>query len=167
MDLINMICPPGSGCPLTNGFGLPEILLWVLAFAVIFGVLIKLKMFSKAPTALISIALAFLVLMATPAALITAISTMSTGLLILAIAFIALMGLVSITSAGSLEKVVVMKDGKPVELVKPVEIFQKHGTLVFLAILAIAALIFVSAGGFSWIAVLVGLAVLWMLYEAK
>ncbi len=185
MDLINMVCPPGSGCPL-NGFGLPEILLWVLAFAVIFGILMKLKIFSKAPTALISIATAFLVLMAVPAALIYAVSTMSTGLLIVAIGFITLMALIAITNTKSLKKVSTKdKDGNEGEAWQPVDPLQNHGTLMLAALIVISAVIFISAGGLSllgiaslpamlpvfsgvsWVIVLAGVAVLWMLSEAK
>ena len=69
-DLINMVCPPGASCPLTSGFGLPEILLWVLAFAVVYT--FASRIMGKKAGALVSIALGFFVLMAAPAALITA-----------------------------------------------------------------------------------------------
>ena len=175
MDPISMICPPGSACPFTAGLGLPEILLWVLTFAVVFAVLTKLKIFSRGPSALISIAIGFLVLMAVPATLITVIASLSTGLIVVAIGVIVVMALLEV--AGAKPIIGTDKEGKPVKE----HYFVVHSTVTALALIAIAAIIFWFSGGAALIGitalpmlsggtillVIVGIAVLWMISETK
>ena len=170
-----MVCPPGSACPLMSGFGLPEILLWVLSFAVIFAVLTKAKIFGRAPAALISIAVAFLVLMAAPAALITVIASMSTGLIALGIGVIVLIALLQIAGASKLTQ-----DAKTGQI-KSVSWIGEHGTVTAAVVLVLAAIIFWTSGGAALIGIpalpmlgagtiligLVGIAVLWMLSESE
>jgi len=167
-----------TGLAFLTGLGLPEILLWVLTFAVIFGVLMKLKIFSRAPSALISIVVGFLVLLAVPTALIAVIASMSSGMLIAGIAFLALLTLIEFSNT---KAYVMGKDAKGNE--GPVEVhpFTKHGTIMTIIVLAVAAVIFWVSGGAAligfgalptiglgtWLLVVVGLAVLWMLSEAK
>ncbi|MEM5778636.1 MAG: hypothetical protein QXD43_01430 [Candidatus Aenigmatarchaeota archaeon] len=172
-----MVCPPGTACPLT-AFGLPEILLWVLSFAVVFGILSKLKIFpGRAAAALISIAVGFLVLMAVPAALITVIAGMSTALLVVGIGFFVLLALIEITGT---QKIIKSKDKEGNEILSPVHPFKAHSTLVTIAILVIAGIIFYVSGGWAllglgalpaisagtWLLIIVGAAVLWMLSGA-
>jgi hypothetical protein len=175
---LTMVCPPGSACPF-SALGIPEILLWVLSFAVIFGMLTKLKIFpGRAASTLISIALSFLVLMAVPSAMIVALSTMSTGLLIVSIAFLVIMSLIEIAGV-RLPVIGQDKDGKAM-VAGMVHPFQKHGTLMAIALLVLAGIIFWYAGGAAligvmalptisagtWLLVIVGGAVLWMLSGA-
>lgn len=156
-----------------GGIGLPQILIWVLAFAVSFAVISKIL--SRAPATIISIVVGFLALMAAPVALITVLGTMSTGLLVLGIGIIVLMAL--LTVAGASAEVGKDKEGKP--------IFGPwltgHSTAVAAALIALAAIIFVAAGGLpligipsipvigwgTWLLIIVGVGVLWMLSEAK
>lgn len=170
-DILSMVCPAGTGCPLISGFGLPEILLWVLAFALTFTALQKLKIMDKKPAALVAIALGFFVLMAIPATLITAIAGMSTGFIALmigaVIVFALLIGVLPETLLGK------DKDGKPVTY----NFVQMHGTAIAIVLILAAALIFWTYGGASliglttlpvldvgtWILIIIGVAVLWML----
>jgi len=174
MDPISMICPPGSACPFTAGLGLPEVLLWVLSFAVIFAILTKAKIFSRAPAALISIAVAFLVLMAAPAALITVIASMSTGLIALGIGALVLIALLEISGAKSY----VFNDKG--QVAGSDRWLSAHGTITAAVVLVLAAIIFWTSGGAALIGIpalpmlsagtiligLVGIAVLWMLSES-
>ena len=162
---MSLICPPGTACPLTSltSLGLPEALLWVLAFAITFGILAELKIFKRAPAALISIVIGFFVLMAAPASVIAVIATMSTTLVLVAVGLLVLMALLVSGRVGGF--------------------YNKLHWLVELAIVAIVALAFIGAGGLSligitlptlawigsipWILVIVGAAVLWMVFESK
>lgn len=152
-----------TGMASLASLGLPEVLLWVLAFAVTFGILVELKIFKRAPSALISIVIGFFVLMAVPAAAIAVIATMSTALILAAIGLLVLMTLLVSGGVGG--------------------IYRKFSWVVELAIIALVALVFVGAGGLAligislpslawlgsipWILVVVGVAVLWMIYESK
>jgi len=152
-----------TGMAFLTGLGLPEILLWVLAFAVTFGILVELKIFKRAPSALISIVIGFFVLMAVPAAAISVIATMSTALILAAIGLLVLMTLLVSGGVGG--------------------IYRKFSWVVELAIIALVALVFVGSGGLAligislptlawlgsipWILVVVGVAVLWMIYESR
>ena len=42
-----------TGLAWVAGLGLPQVLLWVLTFAVVFEVLVKLKIFGRAPAAIV------------------------------------------------------------------------------------------------------------------
>ena len=151
-----------TGMAFLTGLGLPEILLWVLAFAVTFGILVELKIFKRAPSALISIVIGFFVLMAVPAAAISVIATMSTALILAAIGLLVLMTLLVSGGVGG--------------------IYRKFSWVVELAIIALVALVFIGSGGLAligitlptlaflgsipWVLVVVGLAVIWMIYES-
>jgi len=166
-----------TGMAFLTGLGLPEILLWVLTFAVVFGILTKLSIFKgKAPAALISIAVGFLVLLAVPAALITVIASMSTGMLAVGIGFLVLLALIEISNTKSIIKLRT-PEGEKTEKVHP---FQNHGTVMAILLIAITGAIFYLSGGWAligfgalpaigagtWLLVIVGAAVLWMLSGA-
>ena len=165
-----------TGMVFLTGLGLPEILLWVLTFAVVFGVITKLGIFGRAPSTLISIAVGFLVLLAVPAALITVIASMSTGLLVVAIAFLAVLALIEFTQAYPLHNFGTEKDPKWQNL----HPFKKHGNIMAIIVLIIGVIIFFVSGGWAllglgalptiglgtWLLIIVGAAVLWMLSEA-
>jgi len=168
-----------TGLAFLTGLGLPEILLWVLTFAVVFGILTKLKIFgTRAPAALVSIVVGFFVLLAVPAGLITVIATMSTGLLVVAIGFLVLLALIEIGNVRTW-KTVRNEEGK--EVSAPLHPFHGHGTIMAIILIVIAAAIFYLSGGWAllgfgtlpalglgtWLLVIVGAAVLWMLSETK
>jgi hypothetical protein len=168
-----------TGMAFLTGLGLPEILLWVLTFAVVFGILMKLKIFSRAPSALISIVIGFLVLLAVPAALITVIASMSSGLLVAAIGFLVLLAIIEFANLRDMKIIGQDKEGKPIkDFNHPLHM---HSTIMTIVVLGIAALIFWVSGGAAfigigalpaismgtWLLIIVGGAVLWMLSEAK
>lgn len=173
-NILDLVCPPGVGCPLTNGLGLPEILLWVLSFAIIYTAVTKLKIMDKKPGVLVALALSFFVLMAAPAALITALAGMSTGFLAL------ITGLIIVVSVFAMVKpvqILKVKDKDGNEVAQTVDWLTMHSTAVAVVLLVLAGLIFWTYGGAQligitslpvigavpWILVIIGAAVLWML----
>ncbi|MFH0929430.1 MAG: hypothetical protein V1818_03685 [Candidatus Aenigmatarchaeota archaeon] len=174
-NLINMVCPPGTSCALMGGFGLPEILLWVLSFAIVYTATTKLNFMGKKPALLASLAISFFVLMAAPAALITAIAGMSTGFLALMTGAIVIIALFGAFRPMQL-KYKANKDGKMV-LDEQNDMLAQHSTAVSVVLLLAAGLIFWTYGGAQligitsipsigavpWILVIIGAAVLWML----
>jgi hypothetical protein len=162
-----------TGLAFLTGLGLPEILLWVLTFAVVFEMLSKLKILSRAPAAIVSIVVGFLVLLAVPAALIAVIATMSTGLVALVIGILVFVSLIEVSGA---KWIVQTKEG-------PQAVgswHQGHGTAMAVIVLVLAAVIFWASGGAAligisalptmgmgtWLLVVIGVAVLWMFSEA-
>jgi hypothetical protein len=168
-----------TGLAFLTGLGLPEILLWVLTFAVVFEILMKLKILSRAPATLVSIAVGLFILLAVPGAVIAAIATMSTGMIVAAIGFLVVLALIEVGQIGP--HGVVAQDEKGNKKFGRIHPFSAHSTIMTIVVLAIAALIFWVAGGFaligitafpaiglgSWLLVVIGAAVLWMLSEAK
>lgn len=178
MALFDMVCAPGTGCPLDNllGIGLPEVLLWVLAFAIIFGALKYIM--NRRSALLVAIALSFFVLMAIPATLIEFIASMSTSMIILLIGVLAVM--TALTFAGP--KAEVYGDPKnPTKVTGYVNWAQMHGTILAAIVIVLMALVFIASGGLTLLGlqslvpmlntgtillVIIGIAVLWMCAEA-
>jgi hypothetical protein len=167
-----------TGMAFLTGLGLPEVLLWVLSFAVVYGILTKVAIFkTKAPAALVSIIVGFMVLLAIPAGVISIIATMSTGLIVAAIGFLVLLALIEVSNAKPLHNV--GTSDKP--NYQPIHPFWKHGTIMTIIVIGVAALIFWMSGGAaliglgalpaigagSWLLIIVGLAVLWMFSEKE
>jgi len=165
-----------TGLAFVAGLGLPHVLLWVLTFAVVYAVLTKAKVFSRAPAALVSIVVGVFVLLAVPAAVIGVIGAMSTGLLIVATGILVLVALVEVAGA---RWIVTDKDGN--RGIHPQgNWLTGHTTAVAIGVLILTAAVFYISGGAAllgigipafglgtWIVVLVGMAVLWMLSETK
>ena len=161
VGIIDMVCPPGIGCPFTSGFGIAEILLWVLTFAITFAVL-KGTVLGKRTGALVAIAVAFLVLMTVPTALIEFVASMSTGLIVLAIGALVLLSVFGLSQTGG-------------------SIWGKYNTIISLIVAAIVIAMFASFGGLGligittlptiapgmWLLILVGAAIIWMLSESE
>jgi hypothetical protein len=175
-DLISMVCPPGMSCPLTSGFGLPEILLWVLSFALIYTAVTRLKIMDKKPGVLVALALSFFVLMAVPAALITAIAGMSTGFLALMTGLIIVVAIFA--TVAPMSKVPIGTDDKGNVQYAKADFLGAHSTAVAVVLLLLTGLIIWTYGGAQLIGVgslpvigavplvliVVGIAVLWMIY---
>jgi len=168
-----------SGMAYVAGLGLPQILLWVLTFAVVFEIVTKLKILGRAPAAIVSVITGLFVLMAVPVAVITAIATMSTGLIVATIGFLVVLALIEVGQIGTPTKMK-DKDGNEIGLGR-IHPFSEHTKIMTLVVLGVAALIFVVAGGpaligltalpaigmGTWVLVVIGVAVLWMISETK
>jgi len=167
-----------TGMAFLTGLGLPEVLLWVLSFAVVFGILTKIKVFNtKAPAALVSIIVGFMILLAVPGSVVSVIATMSTGLIVAAIGFLVILSLIEVGNIKG-TKMAEDKDGNKYN--QPMHPFAAHGTIMTIIVIGVAALIFWMSGGAAliglgalpaigagtWLLIVVGLAVLWMFSEA-
>ena len=131
---------------LTN-LGFPQILLWLLSFALIFGVLDQVKIPKDKPSrGIISIVVAFLVLFATPTSLITTLSTLSTNVLLVILALITF--IVFLEAAGV--KVTPIKKhpgGVKEKIGEGTTIFQKYSKYFAIVLIIIVGILFVGAGG--------------------
>jgi len=153
------------GLDFLSALGLPQILLWILTFAIVFEILTVSKMFNRAPAAIIAIIVGFLVLLNVPSALIGTISTMSTGLVVLAIAAVVVMALMEMM------QIKVGEDKKVTE---------HYGKWVAIIALILAAVLFIFAGGpaligigsipsislGTWFLIIIVIIVLWMINES-
>jgi hypothetical protein len=165
-----------TGLAWVAGLGLPQVLLWVLTFAVVFEILVRLKILGRAPAAIVSVITGLFVLMAVPNAVIQVIAGMSSGLVTIAIGLIALVSILEV--AGVKHTYGYNKEtGKPMQQ----SFLTGHSTIVAAILIVLAALVFVAAGGLAlvgisalpaigmgtWILIVIGVAVLWMFSEAK
>jgi hypothetical protein len=126
--------------------GFQDILLWLLSFAVIYGILSQTKILPKQSGALLAIGLSFLILLAAPANLLTFISSLSSNLVLVVIGV--LLFLVLLESFGVKHTVMLPdKEGK----IKPTQVswLTQHPRVFQIGLLLIAGTIFVSAGGLS------------------
>ena len=160
-----LTCIPGS---VLCGLGLPEILLWLLVFAIVFGILSVIQVFkNKRINALIALVLAFFVLMAAPLSLITVITSLTNSFVTLTVVIIVLMALLAIAGVYTSGD----KEG----------VWQKNAKWIALALVLIALVVFMGAGGLAFIGIsslpsiafssetialiLVGIAVLWLVFS--
>ncbi len=136
--------------------GLPEILLWLLVFAIVYGVLKQFKMpDSKPAQAIIAIAIAFLVLMAAPVMLVNVLTQMTSSLILVLVGLIVLIVFIEITGIKSSVPIFAKdKEGNYVKVdEKKVKIFEKYGYAFAIVLGIIAILIFINAGGLGLIGV--------------
>jgi uncharacterized membrane protein len=126
--------------------GFVDILLWLLTFAVVYGVLSQVKIpKSREAQAIIAIVMGFLVLMAVPTSMVTFISGISTSLILVGLGL--LMLLVFFEVAGLGEDVMEFKEGKSTGKKIRRTFLSKHPYVFGIAMIIIAVLIFIGAGG--------------------
>jgi hypothetical protein len=134
-------CIPGN---VLCGLGLPEILLWVLVFAIIYGILNMLNIFGKADAtgkkhpahkihALIALVMAFFVLMSVPLSVIAIITSMSNSFVVIAMSLIVVIALLQVA------------------VQKNYFTEAKWVGYVALALVIVMALVFIGAGGLAFI----------------
>ncbi len=169
-----------------QNLGLPEIVLWMLSFAIIYGILDQAKVpQSKASRGIISIVIAFFVLLSAPVALITFLSNMTSSLVLVLVGLIVLIIFLEVAGLKfSGERAYKNEKGEVVHKEsEPITIFVKYGYMFAIAFIIIAALIFVNAGGLQTLGININLssaattttaffifiilAVLWMVAEKK
>ncbi len=169
-----------------QNLGLPEIVLWMLSFAIIYGILDQAKTpGSKASRGIISVVIAFFVLLSAPVTLITFLSNMTSSLVLVIIGLLVLIVFLEVAGVKIRPPIY---DDKTGELIgyddkNKVSIFMRYGYMFAAAFIIIAALIFVSAGGLQYFGlninlsgaattttaffIFIILAVLWMVAEKK
>ncbi len=132
-----------------QNMGLSQILLWLLSFAVIFGVLDQVKLpSSKSARALISIGIAFLVIMAAPASLIPILSNMSSSLILVVLGLLILIIFLEVAGLKFTMHHTVGGEQVPGRA-ESVKLFEKYGYVFAIAFALIAILIFINSGGLS------------------
>jgi hypothetical protein len=158
------------------GLTVAHILLWVLTFAITYGILNVLGTFSgkdgkqaktgKKVNAIIAIVMAFFILMATPATTIVVISSMSNSFVGLAVAVIILMALLTIAGAGSFwtDNKGILKAVAIILVLITIVVFLGAGGLGIIGVGSIPSFGF---GPEIWVIALVVIAVLWLALEGK
>jgi len=133
--------------------GFPEILLWLLTFAVIYGVLShageKGMPKSQASRAIIGIVAGFFVLFAAPTNLISVLTQMSSGLILVVVGLLVLVVFLEVAGV-KVGKEIYIKDPKTGETTshtKPVGMFEKYGKELGIVLIIITILMFAGAGG--------------------
>jgi hypothetical protein len=163
-----------TGLAFLAGLGLPQVLLWVLTFAVVFAVLTKAKVFGRAPAALVSVVAGIFVLMAVPNALVAVIGAMSTGLLVVATGILVFISFLEVVGLKYM-----VKNEQGISVPSPHSWVHGHTTLMAAIVIVLAAIVFFVSGGATlvgigipafgwgtWLLILVGIAVLWMMSES-
>ncbi len=131
--------------------GFAEILLWLLSFAVVFGVLSQAGKEGmpkdKGTRAIIAIVVAFMVLFATPSSLIATLSTLSTNLLLVILAVLTFIVFIEAAGVKATPSKYVAHKGKVQKIEEPKTIFEQYSKHFAIAFIIIAVLLFVGAGG--------------------
>ncbi len=133
--------------------GFPEILLWLLTFAVVYGILSHAgeKGIPKSPAAraIIGIVSAFFVLFAAPANLLSVLTQMSSNLILIVIGLLVVIVFLEVAGvkAGNPVKITDPKTGQTIEKLESVSVFEKYGREFGIALIIIAILMFIGAGG--------------------
>lgn len=134
--------------------GFPQILLWLLTFAIVYGVLSQAGEKgipqSKGTRAIIALVSAFFVLFSVPNQLIDVIAKMSSSMVLMIIGV--LVFIVFLEAAGikgSTEEIAIKDEKGQIVGTKKVQrnIIEQYSTMFAIAFLIIAVLIFVGAGG--------------------
>lgn len=144
-----------EGIQFLDRLGFPDIVLWLLSFALVFGLLGQVKIpKSNVARAIIALVAAFFVLMSVPAQLIMVLSSMSTGLVVIILGL--LVFIVFLEAAGvKLGKTVLGKakdqSGKEIDVISEFHsrVFEKHSKEFAGLLIIFAILVFVAAGGLN------------------
>ena len=127
--------------------GLPEILLWLLTFAIVYGFLDKIKFIAnKEINAIIAMVTGFLVLLAAPLELITVLSSMSQSLVLIVLGIMVLLVFVEVAGLKHTEYDIDEKTGKPTNA-REVTFFSENKQVLGIGFLLIGILVFIGAGG--------------------
>lgn len=132
-------------------FGFPDILLWMLSFAIIFGILTQTKVIkSRAANGLISIAISFLILLGAPSTLLTFLSNISGSLILVVLAILVLLVFAEAFGLKGVHPVLHPQTKKPIPGMSEKSdesVLTTHPRFFAAALGIIAILLFVSAGG--------------------
>lgn len=149
------MAPVIQGIQFLERLGFADIVLWLLSFALVYGILTQIKMpQSNIARAIIGIVAAFFVLLSVPTQLISVLSSMSTGLVLLVVGILVFLIFLELAGVklGKYEYEGVKETkgtGLHHETKTGMPVFKKH-TQAFAALLIVfAILIFVAAGGLN------------------
>ncbi|MFH0830257.1 MAG: hypothetical protein V1887_03810 [Candidatus Aenigmatarchaeota archaeon] len=168
------------------GFG--DILLWLLSFALVYGILNQTNMPKSKPVrGIIAIVVAFFVLLSAPASIITTLTNLSTGLLVVLLGILVVFTFLEIAGVKHLKvgktKKIKGPDGKeydaPAEYVQE-NMFTGHPKVWAAVLIIVAIVLFAGAGGLSitglalpsgidpmgaLVMAMIALAVIWLVME--
>lgn len=140
-----------DGFAIIQNLGLEQLLLWLLSFAIIYGVASTAGIpRSSAARTLFSIALSLLVLFAAPNTLISIISLLGTNLLVIMLGLLILIIFIEITGM-KIGHIKYTPEGKPIGAEPGV--FHKYEKLWLGAFIIIAVLVFIAIGGPAYIGI--------------
>ncbi len=165
------------------GFG--DIVLWLLSFALIYGILSQIKVPNNSSAqAIIALVVAFFVLMAAPSGLVSTISNLSIALLVGLLGILVLLIFIEVGGVQHARqgKKVVQGEHGPVEIpiIEEAKLFTKHPRQTAAILITLVALMFVGAGGLDSIGIalpagvdplgalfmaVIAVAVIWMLTQ--
>ena len=128
-----------------SNMGLPEIMLWLLSFAIVFGILEKLKFIpNKEINAIIAMVTGFLVLLATPLETISVLASMSQSLILVVLGLLVLLVFIEVAGLRHIER---WKDDKGQLHEAEVTFFSENKQVLGLGFLLVGILVFIGAGG--------------------
>lgn len=127
--------------------GFPDILLWLLTFALVYGILSQVKVpASKSAQAIIAFALGFLVVMAAPANLLVFLTSMSSNLILVVLGLILLMVFLEVFGIKARRYSTDEKTGK-LKLEGEYSFLSEHPYTFAGGLIIIVGLLFVGSGG--------------------
>lgn len=145
------MAPVVEGIQFLERLGFADIVLWLLSFALVYGLLSHIKMpQSNVARAIIGIVTAFFVLLSVPTQLISVLSSMSTGLVVLVLGL--LVFIVFLELAGVKVGYKTVDDerlGKNVLLTRGGSVFEKHSKEFAALLIIFAVIVFIAAGGLN------------------
>lgn len=139
-----------------QAFGLIDVILWMLSFAIVYGVLSQVGKKGvpehRGARMMIALVVAFMVLFAAPAQLSQMISQISSSLLLVVLGLLSLIVFIEAAGVRVHKKIGVTKEGKPIYAPEAeASIFEEYGKYFAIALLFIAVMVFIGAGGLQWI----------------
>jgi hypothetical protein len=132
--------------------GFPDVLLWLLTFAVLFGILSQTNLpRSRASRGIIAIGIATLVMLSAPPNLLVFLSEASSGLILVVIALLVIISFVETAGVKGVKRVPQFDEKGNYKGYKEekVSIFQAYGKFFAVAFIIVAILIFLGSGGWS------------------
>ena len=136
-------------------FGFTDILLWLLTFAVVYGVLShageKGTPKSQASRAIIALVAAFFVLLAAPTQLATVVSKQVTALILVVIGIMVLIVFLEVANVRFLHETEVEHEGKKKKMITEISAQQRFAHIFAIVLVAVAVIVFITSGGLSLI----------------
>jgi hypothetical protein len=131
--------------------GFADVMLWVISFALVYGLMSQANIpKDRAPRAIIGFVTAFLVLLATPTALLATITNLSTGLLVV---LLGIMMLLVLIEAGGVKHYELQTErgpkGEKIEYHKATKLFHKNPMVTGVVLIIAAIVLFMGAGGLN------------------
>ena len=168
-----------------NSLGVPQIMLWLLSFAAMYGLMTQAKVPKDKPSrAIISFVAAFFVILATPTALIEVIERMSQSLVLIILGLLVIIVFLEVAGIKTKGKIKGYdKEGKPIyeHGGESISLFEYYGKYFALILIILAILVFIGAGGLNLLGfnislsgmntmtllffIVIILAVTWMIFE--